>query len=213
MFLYRHDLSTFQRRTGRDLLSRSATNRVQPKEAVISFCQQRNSKMDTPTVNRRPRPSYGNVSSSLTTGLVGGARVDGVPQPLLPNRNTWSNSVSADRNSGVYARDVENSKSCNYSSDESKLSDLEILARREKTYCMSQLKSGSRAKTKTTATTTTMAMETMAVTMNRDSLISPQVARKSTFSMGMETEAGNVRSRKIGRDESALIEAGKGSRL
>ncbi|XP_050331723.1 serine-rich adhesin for platelets-like isoform X3 [Bactrocera neohumeralis] len=210
-----HDLSTFQRRTGRDLLSRSATNRVQPKEAVISFSQQRNSKMDTPTVNRRPRPTYGNVSTSLTTGLVGGARVGGAPQPLLPNRNTWSNSVSADQNSGVYARGDENSKNYNYSSDESKLSDLEILARREKTYCMSQLKSGSRVKTKTTATatTTTMAMETMAVAMNRDSLTSPQATRKSTSSMGMEIESANVRSRKIGRDESALIEAGKGSRL
>ncbi|XP_036228438.2 serine-rich adhesin for platelets isoform X3 [Bactrocera oleae] len=208
-----HDLSTFQRRTGRDLLSRSATNRVQPKEAVISFSQQRNSKMDTPTVNRRPRPSYGNVNTSLTTGLVGGARVGGVPQPLLPNRNTWSNSVSADRNSGVYARGDESSKSYNYSSDESKLSDLEILARREKTYCMSQLKSGSRVKTKTTATTTTMTMETMGMTISRDSLTSPQATRKSTSSMSMEIETGNVRSRKIGRDESALIEAGKGSRL
>ncbi|XP_011209567.4 uncharacterized protein LOC105230479 isoform X1 [Bactrocera dorsalis] len=210
-----HDLSTFQRRTGRDLLSRSATNRVQPKEAVISFSQQRNSKMDTPTVNRRPRPSYGNVSTSLTTGLVGGARVGGAPQPLLPNRNTWSNSVSADQSSGVYARGDESNKNYNYSSDESKLSDLEILARREKTYCMSQLKSGSRVKTKATATatTTTMTMETMAVTMNRDSLTSPQATRKSTSSMGMEIETGNVRSRKIGRDESALIEAGKGSRL
>ncbi|XP_028896240.2 uncharacterized protein LOC105212745 isoform X2 [Zeugodacus cucurbitae] len=212
-----HDLSTFQRRTGRDLLSRSATNRVQPREAVISFSQQRNSKMDTPTVNRRPRPTYGNFSSSLTTGLVGGARVGGAPQPLLPNRNTWSSSASADRNSGDYARGEESSKSYNCNSDESKLSDLEILARREKTYCMSQLKSGSRVKTKTTAkakaTTNAMTMETVVVTTSRDSLTSPQVTRKSTSSMGMETEAANVRSRKIGRDESALIEAGKGSRL
>ncbi|XP_036338749.1 uncharacterized protein LOC118748435 [Rhagoletis pomonella] len=211
-----HDLSTFQRLTGRDLLNRSATNRVQPKEAVISFSQQRNSKMDTPTVNRRPRPSYASASSSLTAGLGGGARVGGAPQPLQPNRNTWSNSASADRSSDVCARGGGNSKSYNYNTDESKLSDLEILARREKTYCMSQLRSGSRAKTKTMAmeTTTTMAMEAMAATMSRDSSTSPQATMaRSTTSPGAETESGNTRVRRIGRDESALIDAGKGSRL
>uniref|UniRef100_A0A1A9VWN3 DH domain-containing protein n=1 Tax=Glossina austeni TaxID=7395 RepID=A0A1A9VWN3_GLOAU len=95
-----HDLSTFHRLTGRDLLNRSATNRVQPKEAVISYSQQRNSKMDTPTVNRRTRTSLQLQQQTLTTAVsatpfVGSARVGGVPQHLQPNRNTWSNSASA----------------------------------------------------------------------------------------------------------------------
>ena len=60
-----HDLSTFHRFTGRDLISRSAS-RIVPKEAFISFSQQKNSKMDTPTPNRKK-----------------------------PNQNTWNNSVSA----------------------------------------------------------------------------------------------------------------------
>ncbi|XP_023158453.1 uncharacterized protein LOC101453831 isoform X3 [Ceratitis capitata] len=218
-----HDLSTFQRRTGRDLLSRSATNRVQPKEAVISFSQQRNSKMDTPTVNRRPRPSAS--SCTLPTGLVaGGARVGGAPQPLQPNRNTWSSSVSAARSNDVYASDVESSKSYNYNNDDSKLSDLEILARREKTYCMSQLRSGSRVKTKTTPelkkaaaaaatnnSETVLTMAAISTMTSRDSSSSPQAM--STTLTGMETESGSMRARKIGRDESALIEAGKGNRL
>lgn len=46
------DLSTYHRFTGRDLISRSAS-RIVPKEARISFCQQKNSKMDTPTPNRK----------------------------------------------------------------------------------------------------------------------------------------------------------------
>lgn len=46
------DLSTYHRFTGRDLISRSAS-RVVPKEALISYCQQKNSKMDTPTPNRK----------------------------------------------------------------------------------------------------------------------------------------------------------------
>lgn len=46
------DLSTYHRFTGRDLISRSAS-RIVPKEAHISFCQQKNSKMDTPTPNRK----------------------------------------------------------------------------------------------------------------------------------------------------------------
>lgn len=48
-----HDLSSYHRFTGRDLISRTA-NRVGPKEtAHISFSQQKNSKMDTPTPNRK----------------------------------------------------------------------------------------------------------------------------------------------------------------
>lgn len=46
------DLSSYHRFTGRDLISRSAS-RVVPKEALISFSQQKNSKMDTPTPNRK----------------------------------------------------------------------------------------------------------------------------------------------------------------
>lgn len=46
------DLSTYHRFTGRDLISRSAS-RIVPKEGRISFCQQKNSKMDTPTPNRK----------------------------------------------------------------------------------------------------------------------------------------------------------------
>lgn len=60
------DLSTYHRFTGRDLISRSAS-RVVPKEALISYCQQRNSKMDTPTPNRKKS-----------------------------NQNTWNSSVSVD---------------------------------------------------------------------------------------------------------------------
>lgn len=59
------DLSTYHRFTGRDLISRSAS-RIVPKEARISFCQQKNSKMDTPTPNRKKS-----------------------------NQNTWNNSAYA----------------------------------------------------------------------------------------------------------------------
>lgn len=60
------DLSSYHRFTGRDLISRSAS-RVGPKEtAHISFSQQKNSKMDTPTPNRKK-----------------------------PNQNIWNNSASA----------------------------------------------------------------------------------------------------------------------
>lgn len=59
------DLSSYHRFTGRDLISRTAS-RVVPKEAAhISFSQQKNSKMDTPTPNRRKS-----------------------------NQNTWNSSVS-----------------------------------------------------------------------------------------------------------------------
>lgn len=63
-----HDLSTFHRFTGRDLISRSAS-RVQPKEAYISFSQQKNSKMDTPTPNRKkPSPNTWSNSASVVPG-------------------------------------------------------------------------------------------------------------------------------------------------
>lgn len=64
-----HDLSTFHRFTGRDLISRSAS-RVQPKEAYISFSQQKNSKMDTPTPNRKkPSPNTWSNSASVVPGI------------------------------------------------------------------------------------------------------------------------------------------------
>lgn len=61
------DLSVYHRFTGRDLISRSAS-RVVPKEAVISYSQQKNSKMDTPIPNRKKS-----------------------------NQNTWNNSASVDQ--------------------------------------------------------------------------------------------------------------------
>lgn len=62
------DLSSYHRFTGRDLISRSAS-RIVPKEAaLISYSQQKNSKMDTPIPNRKK-----------------------------PNPNTWNNSVSVDQ--------------------------------------------------------------------------------------------------------------------
>lgn len=61
------DLSTYHRFTGRDLISRTAS-RVVPKEAVISYSQQKNSKMDTPIPNRKKS-----------------------------NQSTWNNSASVDQ--------------------------------------------------------------------------------------------------------------------
>ncbi|XP_075157528.1 protostome-specific GEF [Haematobia irritans] len=224
------DLSTFHRLTGRDLLNRSAMNRVQPKEAVISYSQQRNSKMDTPTVNRRPRPQLNSSvqDATIMTGTEtaapvpgssmpfgGSARVAGVPQHLQPNRNTWSNSAYVDQSRDGNVSDANNS-------DDSKLSDLEILARREKIYCMSQLRSGSRAKmAKTTKTTTTKTTTASAQTTMTDSNLSnnPLMRTTSSTSMGGVSEnTGNgsksgQRQRKIGRDESALMETGKANKL
>lgn len=63
-----HDLSTFHRFTGRDLISRSGS-RIVPKEAFISFSQQKNSKMDTPTPNRKKQnPNTWNNSVSVVPG-------------------------------------------------------------------------------------------------------------------------------------------------
>uniref|UniRef100_A0A1I8NSQ2 Uncharacterized protein n=1 Tax=Stomoxys calcitrans TaxID=35570 RepID=A0A1I8NSQ2_STOCA len=233
------DLSTFHRLTGRDLLNRSAMNRVQPKEAVISYSQQRNSKMDTPTVNRRPRPQQLNSSSATTSTngtnaasmtmpaavpassmpFAGSARVAGVPQHLQPNRNTWSSSAYADPSRDGNVSDANNS-------DDSKLSDLEILARREKIYCMSQLRSGSRAKMAKTMTTTTATSKVTATghattTMMTDSNLSNSPLMRTTSSTSMAAASEDLgsgsksghRQRKIGRDESALMETGKANKL
>lgn len=63
------DLSTYHRFTGRDLISRSAS-RIVPKEGRISFCQQKNSKMDTPTPNRK-KSNQSTWSSSAFAGPGG----------------------------------------------------------------------------------------------------------------------------------------------
>lgn len=64
------DLSTYHRFTGRDLISRSAS-RIVPKEARISFCQQKNSKMDTPTPNRKKsNQSTWNSSAFAAPGML-----------------------------------------------------------------------------------------------------------------------------------------------
>ncbi|XP_073831447.1 protostome-specific GEF [Musca autumnalis] len=232
-----HDLSTFHRLTGRDLLNRSAMNRVQPKEAVISYSQQRNSKMDTPTVNRRPRPHLNNsinngnaatgmpvpstMASTTTTipaassmPFAGSVRVADVQQHLQPNRNTWSNFAFADRNRDVNASDA-NSK------DDSKLSDLEILARREKIYCMSQLRSGSRVKTMTTTKIMASTTATTITATDSNSLNNPLTTRttNTTSMVGASEELsstskkGHSRQRKISRDETALMETGKANKL
>lgn len=218
-------------------------NRVQPKEAVISYSQQRNSKMDTPTVNRRPRPHLSTISSNNngsaitpTTGIpmpptttttipaassmpfAGSVRVADVQQHLQPNRNTWSNFAFADRNRDVNASAVNNK-------DDSKLSDLEILARREKIYCMSQLRSGSRVRTTTTMTSTRIMASTTTITATgSSSLNNPLTRTTSTTSMagaseelgsgsGSSAKKGHSRQRKISRDETALMETGKANKL
>ncbi|XP_039152502.1 uncharacterized protein LOC6739950 isoform X3 [Drosophila simulans] len=170
-----HDLSTFHRLTGRDLLSRSATNRVQPKEAVISYSQQRNSKMDTPTVNRRPRPlsagalggstsnsNPNNSRSSSSHGnspLGGGLTRAGVEPVGHQQQVGQAGGGSAGRVGGGSGSAGGNSTACSSSRGGSKLGDLEILARREKIYSMSQSRSGCRVR-ETTSTTTLMAMAT-----------------------------------------------------
>ncbi|XP_017095049.2 platelet binding protein GspB isoform X2 [Drosophila bipectinata] len=173
-----HDLSTFHRLTGRDLLSRSATNRVQPKEAVISFSQQRNSKMDTPTVNRRGRPlsvgggntnttsrSSSSHGSPLAAGSARAAGPAGVQQPAHhqhqpgaapPAYGTWSGSGYAGRVGGGSGSGAASSTASNSNRGGSKLGDLEILARREKIYCTSRSRSGSRVRETSTMSSTTL---------------------------------------------------------
>ncbi|KAH8235964.1 hypothetical protein KR032_011630 [Drosophila birchii] len=173
-----HDLSTFHRLTGRDLLSRSATNRVQPKEAVISYSQHRNSKMDTPTVNRRPRPlsagaalshshsrSHSNTnSSSHGSPLAAGGSIRAVDDQPQQQRHPhppagWSVGGSAARAEGKgNGSGGDGSIGSKSNRDGSKLGDLEILARREKIYSMSQSRSGCRVRETSTMSTTLVAM-------------------------------------------------------
>ncbi|XP_051860720.1 pneumococcal serine-rich repeat protein isoform X2 [Drosophila albomicans] len=244
-----HDLSTFHRLTGRDLLSRSATNRVQPKEAVISYSQQRNSKMDTPTVNRRPRPAVSGVVAASGSGsaprsrsssshgsprAVGSARAVGDRQRPHPNPNTWSSSASAARAVGGSANVDGNSTNCSSNSGASKLGDLEILARREKIYCMSQLRSGyqvratSETTTKLSATTDTTTMTattstsrsttattTTTMTTRRDcSLPTSRAAAAASLTRTMSTTSMDAVEATTTTTEPCLeTEAGKSNRL
>lgn len=65
------DLSSYHRFTGKDLINRTPNHhRVAPEEAHISFLtQQKNSKMDTPTPNRKkPNSDTWNSSAYATAG-------------------------------------------------------------------------------------------------------------------------------------------------
>ncbi|XP_055902055.1 uncharacterized protein LOC129938474 isoform X2 [Eupeodes corollae] len=202
-----HDLTTFHRLTGRDLLTRTASNRVQPKEAVISFCQQRNSKMDTPTVNRRPRPVSigGSDLIGVATGIGGdmcSSSSSISQQHLQSNRNTLSNFAFAPASDLIQkVAGTSGSITSLRSTDEKKLSGLEILARREKMYCMSQSKNGSLVKKVTTVkkamglmrTRSTSSVASAAGTMETD---------QQQQQLGMLRVS--VESKKMGRDEIAL---------
>lgn len=91
-------------------------------------------------------------------------------QQLQQNRNTWSNSAFVDRreendiNVGSY-------KNNNNSKDENKLGDLEILARQEKMYCMSQLKSGLQVNQATTTKMNNMNMKVMTTRRSTSSIV------------------------------------------
>lgn len=64
------DLSSYHRFTGRDLMSRSSNHhRIAPKETDHSFYAQKNSKMDTPTPNRKQSsPNTWNNSACAAAG-------------------------------------------------------------------------------------------------------------------------------------------------
>lgn len=66
------DLSSYHRITGRDLMSRTTNHhRIAPKEANISFCTQKNSKMDTPIPNRKKsNPNTWNNSACAAAGKI-----------------------------------------------------------------------------------------------------------------------------------------------
>ncbi|XP_033246938.1 uncharacterized protein LOC108164652 isoform X1 [Drosophila miranda] len=193
-----HDLSTFHRLTGRDLLSRSATNRVQPKEAVISYSQQRNSKMDTPTVNRRPRPLSASVQSNHSSSshgsprTAGSARAGGDPRSQQASPGPWTGSGSAGRAGAGSGSGADNSTACSSSRGGSKLGDLEILARREKIYCMSQSRSGCQVRETSTTSTTMVATMTMGTVMTemaskRDSSSPTQAVAAASLTRTMST--------------------------
>nr|XP_044252095.1 uncharacterized protein LOC108056469 [Drosophila takahashii] len=207
-----HDLSTFHRLTGRDLLSRSATNRVQPKEAVISYSQQRNSKMDTPTVNRRPSPlSAGALGGSISNNtssnnnnhsrsssshgsspLAGGLTRAGAAEAMghHPQQQQQLAAVVGHPGGGFAGRvgggngsGGDSSTACSSSRGGSKLGDLEILARREKIYSMSQSRSGCRARETSTSAGTTM------TTTSTTTLVAMATEMRSGMGMG-DTSSG-----------------------
>ncbi|XP_036676835.2 serine-rich adhesin for platelets isoform X2 [Drosophila suzukii] len=203
-----HDLSTFHRLTGRDLLSRSATNRVQPREAVISYSQQRNSKMDTPTVNRRPRPlSAGALGGSISNNnhsrsssshgsspLAGGltrAGVEPMGQLVVQAGGGFAGRVAG---GNVNVGDNNTASSSNRGG--SKLGDLEILARREKIYSMSQSRSGCRVRETTTSTSTmsTTTLVAMATEM-RSGMDSSSEKRGSSWPKRAAAAASLTRTR------------------
>lgn len=68
------DLSSYHRCTGKELTNYRTPNhhRIAPKEANISFSTQKNSKMDTPTPNRRKtNPNTWNNSACAAAGEYG----------------------------------------------------------------------------------------------------------------------------------------------
>ncbi|KAH8419892.1 hypothetical protein KR009_003639 [Drosophila setifemur] len=209
-----HDLSTFHRLTGRDLLSRSATNRVQPKEAVISYSQHRNSKMDTPTVNRRGRPlsvgqghGHGGSSTRISpTNTSTGAGAGGVEVASRTSSSSggggsagragppWCGGFgSADRAGGGRGSGGDSSTACSSSKGGSKLGDLEILARREKIYSTSRSRSGSRVRETSTMTSRTLVA----------------MATEMRTGMAMEMEAGS--EMELGVGVGSGLELGSGS--
>lgn len=142
-----HDLSSYRRMNGKDIImnriistsSNSRNNYYQSNAGHSSFYQQSNSKMDTPILNRK-RSSQRIWNSS---GFV--------------ERGKLTEILSCLRFSNKHFINTE----------ESALSDLERLARREKIYCMTQLQSSQQ--------------RTRAMTLQTDittSQTTPQLARR-----------------------------------
>lgn len=116
------DLSTYHRVSGRDIIMNQVMNRKDNScpssrfnsqsdnrnDPLSSFCQQNNSKMDTPILNRKLQRTW---SSS------------GFARKGLKTLEIWWGSVGSVNFHSFFA-------------DEKALSDLERLARREKIYCM-----------------------------------------------------------------------------
>lgn len=78
------DLLSYHRFTGRDLMSRTVNHRrVAPKEANISFCTQKNSKMDTPTPNRKKPSLNPNTWNNSACATAGKRNSPGICSPVL----------------------------------------------------------------------------------------------------------------------------------
>lgn len=122
------DLSAFHRLTGREILSRTGSHRIVPKEAqIISLSQQRNSKIDTPTPNRK-KTNLNTWSSSAS-----------VVVDVESGGNSWNSAIvhPSATHQPVTASTVE-AVAVDMAVGNRKLTDLERLARQEKRYCMSQ---------------------------------------------------------------------------